>query len=43
VLRAGVPRWINEPPNRSRVLAFTPAQPKDGGGGAFYLLLRRRR
>jgi DNA-nicking Smr family endonuclease len=43
VLRAGVPRWINEQPNRSRVLAFTPAQPKDGGGGALYLLLRRRR
>jgi DNA-nicking Smr family endonuclease len=43
VLRAGVPRWINEQPNRSRVLAFAPAQPKDGGGGALYLLLRRRR
>jgi DNA-nicking Smr family endonuclease len=43
VLRAGVPRWINEQPNRSRVLALAPAQPKDGGGGALYLLLRRRR
>ena len=43
VLRAGVPRWINEQPNRSRVLAFTPAQPRDGGAGAFYILLRRRR
>jgi DNA-nicking Smr family endonuclease len=43
VLRAGVPRWINEQPNRSRVLAFSPAQPRDGGAGAFYILLRRRR
>jgi DNA-nicking Smr family endonuclease len=43
VLRAGVPRWINEQPNRSRVLAVMPAQPKDGGAGALYILLRRRR
>jgi DNA-nicking Smr family endonuclease len=43
VLRSGVPRWINEQPNRSRVLAFTPAQPRDGGAGALYVLLRRRR
>jgi DNA-nicking Smr family endonuclease len=43
VLRAGVPRWINEQPSRSRVLAVMPAQPKDGGAGALYILLRRRR
>ncbi|MGO8917065.1 MAG: Smr/MutS family protein [Stellaceae bacterium] len=43
VLRAAVPRWLNEAPNRSRLLAFSPAQPKDGGAGALYLLLRRRR
>jgi DNA-nicking Smr family endonuclease len=43
VLRAGVPAWINEQPNRSRVLAVMPAQPKDGGAGALYILLRRRR
>jgi DNA-nicking Smr family endonuclease len=43
VLRAAVPRWINEQPNRPRVLAIAPAQPKDGGAGAVYLLLRRKR
>lgn len=43
VLRAAVPRWLNEAPNRARLLAFTPAQPKDGGGGALYVLLRRHR
>jgi DNA-nicking Smr family endonuclease len=43
VLRSAVPRWLNEGPNRRRLLAFVPAQPKDGGGGALYLLLRRVR
>jgi len=43
VLRAAVPRWLNEAPNRGRLLAFAPAQPKHGGAGALYLLLRRRR
>lgn len=43
VLRAAVPRWLNQAPNRARLLAFTAAQPKDGGAGALYLLLRRRR
>ncbi len=43
VLRAAVPRWLNEAPSRGRLLAFSPAQPRDGGAGALYLLLRRRR
>lgn len=43
VLRQTVPRWLNETPNRSRLLAISPAQPRDGGVGALYLLLRRRR
>jgi len=43
VLRTAVPRWLNEAPNRARLLAFTAAQPKDGGAGALYVLLRRRR
>ncbi len=41
-LRHMVPRWLNEEPNRPRVVAFTPAQPRDGGTGALYVLLRRR-
>lgn len=43
VLRRSVPRWLNEAPNRARVLAFCHAQPRDGGAGALYVLLRRNR
>ncbi len=43
VIRANLPRWLNEAPNRERVLAFAQAQPAHGGAGAFYVLLRRRR
>lgn len=43
VLRAAVPRWLNEAPNRARLLAIAAAQPKHGGAGAMYLLLRRKR
>ncbi len=43
VLKREVPRWLNQPPNRARVLAFDRAQPKDGGDGALYVLLRRKR
>jgi DNA-nicking Smr family endonuclease len=43
VLRAAVPRWLNEAPNRGRLLAIAAAQPKHGGAGALYVLLRRKR
>ncbi len=43
VLRANVPRWLNQPPNRARVLAIAEAQPKHGGQGALYVLLKRKR
>ncbi len=43
VLRNAVPRWMNEAPNRERILAFTHATPRDGGEGALYVLLRRKR
>ncbi|MDH5749586.1 MAG: Smr/MutS family protein, partial [Rhodospirillales bacterium] len=43
ILRAAVPRWLNEAPNRERVLGYTPAQPRDGGEGALYLRLRKRK
>jgi DNA-nicking Smr family endonuclease len=43
VLRDALPRWLGAPHNRARVLAWAPAQRKDGGAGAFYVLLRRRR
>jgi DNA-nicking Smr family endonuclease len=43
VLRAMTPRWLNEVPNRGRVLAFTEAQPRHGGAGALYVLIRRHR
>ncbi|MEO5335444.1 MAG: Smr/MutS family protein [Magnetospirillum sp. WYHS-4] len=43
VLRAMVPRWLNEAPLRTRILAVAPAQPRHGGSGAFYVLLKRKR
>jgi len=43
VLRDQVPRWLNLPPNRARVLAFDYAQQQHGGSGALYVLLKRRR
>ena len=43
VLRAAVPRWLNAEAVRARILAFAPAQAKDGGAGALYVLLRRQR
>jgi len=41
VLRREVPRWLNQAPNRARVLGFDHALPRDGGLGALYVLLRR--
>jgi DNA-nicking Smr family endonuclease len=41
VLKAAVPRWLDEPELRRPVLAIAPAQPRDGGSGALYVLLRR--
>ena len=43
VLRTNVPGWLNQSPNRAKVLSFTYALPKDGGTGALYVLLRRQR
>ena len=43
VLRTMVPRWLNEQPNRGRVLAFCYAVPEHGGDGALYVLLRKSR
>ena len=43
VLKANVPRWLNEPRLRPLVLSFHPARQQHGGEGALYVLLRRRR
>jgi DNA-nicking Smr family endonuclease len=43
ILREMVPRWLNETPNRARVLAIAHAQPRHGGQGALYVLLKRKR
>jgi DNA-nicking Smr family endonuclease len=43
VLRNLVPRWMNAPAIRGRVLSFCSAQPRDGGTGALYVLLKRKR
>jgi DNA-nicking Smr family endonuclease len=41
-LREMTPRWLDEAPNRARVLAFAVAHLRHGGEGALYVLLRRR-
>ncbi len=43
VLRSEVPRWLNLPHVRKKVVAVTQAQQRDGGSGAYYVLLRRQR
>jgi DNA-nicking Smr family endonuclease len=43
VLRAAVPRWLDQIRHRDQILSFAPAQAKHGGEGAIYILLRRRR
>ncbi len=43
VLRQGVPRWLNTPALRPRIMGFCAAQQRDGGAGAVYVLLRRQR
>lgn len=41
VLKEGVQQWLSRGRVARQVLAFTSAQPKDGGAGAVYVLLRR--
>ena len=43
VLKAAVPRWLNEPPLVQRILGFCHAPPALGGEGALMILLRRQR
>jgi len=43
ILRRSVPQWLEQEPNRTRVVAHCTAQAKDGGDGALYVLLRRQR
>jgi DNA-nicking Smr family endonuclease len=43
VIRSAVPGWLNQSPNRERVIAFSYATPKDGGEGALYVMLKRKR
>ncbi len=43
VLKENVPRWLNQAPNRARVLSFSFATQADGGSGALYILLKRLR
>lgn len=43
IIRENVPRWLNEPEMRQRILVFRYAKVTDGGEGALYVLLRRQR
>lgn len=42
VLRRNVPRWLNQPSLRQKIVAFDHATVKDGGEGALYVLLKKR-
>lgn len=42
VLRRNVPRWLNQPSLRQKIVAFDHATAKDGGEGALYILLKKR-
>jgi len=41
ILKSIVPKWLNEPPLQSLVLAVTTSQREHGGAGALYVLLRK--
>ena len=43
VLRQMVPMWLNREPNRSVIVAFSYAAPKDGGQGALYIKIRKKK
>ena len=43
VLRQMTPQWLNREPNRSRIVAFSHAAPKDGGEGALYVRIRKKK
>lgn len=43
VLRSAVPKWLNQPSSRQKIISITPAAPRDGGDGALYVLLKRKR
>ncbi|OQX63414.1 MAG: hypothetical protein B5M55_07205 [Desulfococcus sp. 4484_242] len=43
ILKERLPVWLKRGPIRKIVLAFSTAQPYDGGAGALYVLLKRRR
>lgn len=43
VLKREIQEWLTRDPFRRVVLAFSTAQPKDGGTGAVYVLLRKQK
>ncbi|TDQ82245.1 DNA-nicking Smr family endonuclease [Dongia mobilis] len=43
ILKANVPRWLNEPSLRRHILAISEARPEHGGAGALYVLLKREK
>lgn len=43
ILKANVPRWLNEPVFRRLVLAISQARQEHGGEGALYVLLKRQK
>jgi len=43
ILRKSLPKWINSPDLRPKVISISTAMKKDGGEGAFYILIKRKK
>jgi DNA-nicking Smr family endonuclease len=43
ILKSKIREWLTESHLAERILAYTSAQPFDGGNGAVYVLIRRKR
>ena len=43
ILQNAVPQWLNQMPNRARIVSFTHAPRNQGGDGALHILIKRQR
>ncbi len=43
VLRSQVPRWLNQSPNREKIISFSYGTPSQGGTGALIVMLKKKK
>lgn len=43
ILQNAVPQWLNQMPNRTRIISFSHAPRHQGGSGALHVLIKRQR